>query len=474
MIRDAMLFLPETAVLLGVLVTFLVSMAGRSYREVWMLSVAFAMGAAVASMLTIPMTGQPFFPGIYQVDAFSQVLKAGLSVSLVLVLLTADELRTVRPSTRMEIPIFFLAATAGLMMLTSATELLTIYVALELAACGMYITVAVHSSQRLGSEAGAKYIVFGVAASAVTLYGMSLVYAMARSTYLGDIAQALVVQTSPLMVVGILLMSAAFLFKLAVFPFHAWAPDAYEGAPHQSVTFIGTASKVAAVGILARTLAVVAKEPGILPDVVLWLSVASMTYGNIVALVQEDLKRLLAYSTIAHAGYILIGFVTFSPLGTAAAMFYVLTYMIMGFLPFLVISAVGRVGHNPSLAGLEGLHTRSPLLALALLVGVFGLAGVPPTPGFAGKWFLFSAAIEDGRFWLVLVAAVNSTVSLYYYLQIVRRAYATPAGDWGPVPLSGSHRLAAVVAIGLATVLGVYPQPVWDLARVAAAALLGG
>lgn len=476
--NDLIRFLPELSILLGALVTFGASMLGRQYAETWMLGVLSAVAACCFCVVTLPLPGDPFFPGIYTVDIFSQLLKGGLALGFLLTLLASDRPHTVRPSARVDLVTFFAVSTAGMMMLVSATELLTLYVALELSAYGMYIIAALHRAERRGSEAAAKYIVFGAASSAVTLYGMSLVYGVVQSTYLSDIVAFTAQGPNPMLIVGVLLMLAGFLFKLAVFPFHAWAPDTYEGAPHQVVTFIATASKVAAVGILARTLAMVSREPGELPQVLVILCVASMTFGNLAAIVQKDIKRLLAYSTVAHAGYMLIGLLTFSELGTASAVFYGLTYLVMGFLPFLVVCAVANdnkdTNENPTLDSIAGLSQRSPLLALTLLVGMFGLAGIPPTPGFAGKWFLFSAALEDERFILVLVAAINATISLYYYLQLVRAAYVKPPAEGaGEIRVSSAHKLAAGIGIAAVTVLGVYPQPLWRLAREAAQAVLG-
>ncbi len=450
-------FLPEAILGFGALLTFTISVTGRRYRDTWMLGILCALGATLASIGTLAMPGQPFFPGIYAVDAFSQLLKAGLGFGLLLTLLASERLDTVRPSARVELVTFFSVSTLGMMMLVSATELLTLYVAFELSAYSMYIAVALHRAQRRGSEAAAKYIVFGAASSAVTLYGMSLVYGVAQSSYLADIIAFSSQGPNSMLIVGVMLMLAGFLFKLAVFPFHAWAPDTYEAAPHQVVTFIGTASKVAAVGILVRALSMVLKDPGDLSDVLLILCVLSMTFGNLAAIVQQDMKRLLAYSTIAHGGYILIGLLTFSELGTASAIFYVLTYLVMGFLPFLVICVLATEDKNPTLGSLEGLSVRSPLLAALLLVGVFGLAGIPPTPGFAGKWFLFSAALENERFLLVLVAAINATISLFYYLQIVRAAYVKAPNDVSEIKLSASHKLAGGLALALVTLIGVYP-----------------
>jgi NADH:ubiquinone oxidoreductase subunit 2 (subunit N) len=315
----------------------------------------------------------------------------------------------VQAHARDDLPFFLFLGSAGLMMLVSATELTTIYVSLELSAYALYIMAALHQRQREGSEAAIKYVLAGSAASAVSLYGITLIYGTARTTYLAGIMANSALYTEPLFLVGVVFLFAGFLFKLAVFPFHAWAPDVYEGAPHQAVAFIGTASKVGAVGIIVRAL-LLAPDSTLIADGILWLCVLSMTIGNLAALGQRDLKRLLAYSTVAHAGY--------------------------------------------------------------LLIGLFGLAGIPPTPGFSGKWFLFAAAMKEGQFGLVLVAAVNATISLYYYLILVKQAYLAEPGDRGPITLSPAYTIAGAITLLLMLGIGFYPAPLWDLAVDAARAVL--
>jgi NADH-quinone oxidoreductase subunit N len=294
-----------------------------------------------------------------------------------------------------------------------------------------------------------------------------LLFGATGSTYIADVVMA---QPTPVMVLAVVLTLAGVFFKMAVLPFHAWAPDTYQGAPHQVATFIGTASKVAAVGLLIRVLTFVDAEA--VHILVAVLAVASMTVGNLTALAQRDLKRLLGWSTVAQAGYVLLAVVTLSENGVAAAIFYAMIYLLVSFAAFMVVAWVGGED-NPTLESLNGLYQRAPILAALLLVGMFGLAGIPPTPGFAGKWFIFSAAMEGGYFWLVFVGAVNATVSLYYYLRVVRFAYLHPPGDRPTITVSTPARAAAWIAMGLVVVTGFLPGPLWDLATGAARAVLG-
>ncbi|MCH9057028.1 MAG: NADH-quinone oxidoreductase subunit N [Planctomycetes bacterium] len=465
------LFIPEATILAGAILVFTISVMGGSQRAGWIASVVMAAAGVAMSIVYVYADGEPFFPGIYRVDAFSQLLKVGITVGLLLTVLVSGRAESFRARTRADMPMFMFFAATGMMMLVSATELLTLYVALELSAYGLYILAVLHTSQREGAEAGAKYVLFGAASSAMTLYGVSLIYAAATTTYLSEIAQQPV---TPLMVVGVLLALTGVFFKLAVFPFHAWAPDVYEASPHQAATFIGTASKVAAIGIIIRLMFLVGQGHAALTNVFLILCVASMTVGNLAAIVQHDLKRLLAYSTVAHAGYIMIGLACFSTAGVASAIFYGLLYVPVVFCAFLVVCVLGSDGRNPSKASLAGLYRRSPLLAFTLLVGMFGLAGIPPTAGFAGKWFLFSAAIERDLFWLVLIGALNATVSLYYYLLVIKEAYLTPPVDESPIAVSFATTVAAWLGIALVLFVGFYPGPLWVLAESAARAITGG
>lgn len=468
-----MLFLPETILLIGALAVFIASLANRNYELVRSLGLLASVGALTAAIVTLRAGGEPFFEGIYRVDGFSQLIKAGLLFGLTLVLAISGDLATLRRDARLDTPLVLLLSTVGMMMLASATELLTFYVALELSAYGLYIAVALGRNRRPGSEAAAKYVLFGAVASAVTLYGLSLVTGVVGSTYLGDIAAVARDGGSLLLGAGLVLVFTGLFFKLAVAPFHFWAPDVYEAAPHEVVAFVATVSKLAAVAIIARLTVIVAPAS---PNV-FWffalLSVVSMTLGNLAAIAQRDVKRLLAYSAVAHAGYILLGYAALTETGLAAAIFYGTVYLAITVLAFIVVSAVGSDGSNPSIEGLSGLWQRSPVLALLFLIAVFGLAGIPPTAGFAGKWFLFSAALEGGHFTLVLIAAINSTIALYYYLLMLRAAYLAPAGERAPLALRPSTVIAGAAAAAVVLVAGVYPGPLWALAREASVRLTG-
>lgn len=474
---DVILFLPETVCLLGALALFGVQVFGGRYALVRAVGLLTGAAAAAAGITTWGLTGEPFFPDVYRVDFFSQFVKTILAGGYLMVVLISDRPHTTRSDAWGEVPLFLLLSTTGMMMLASAMELVTLYISMELAAYPIYIAVALHRNRDLGGESSTKYMLQGMVASAITLYGLSFLFGLAGSTYaIVIIAQLSELATQPMFWLAVALVLAGFLFKLAAFPFHFWAADTYEAAPHEILTFVATTSKVAAIAVLCRIIAAVADagelaEP--LRAALMWASIAAMTLGNLAALRQHDFKRLLGYSAVAHAGYVVIGLQAASLLGLTSALFYAIGYAAMSLLVFLVIVEVGRDDDRMPLETLAGLHQRSPVLAVTLLVGLFGLIGLPPTVGFIGKWFLFSAAIEQGQFVFVLVAAINSAVALYYYLLVIRQAYFTDAVRTTPLRPSFLTLVAAGATTGLVVAMGVVPGWFYEKSLAAAGALTG-
>ncbi len=471
-----LLFMPELVFLAMAMALFFLCLPGElGHRTVHRTALAFAVAGVVAALLGLGMKGELFF-GAYRVDMFSQVFKLILAVATALVVAVCRGLPGVERHYHPEFFLFLAACTLGMMLLVSADELITLYVALELSSFSLYILVPLRTGDELDVEAGVKYLFIGVTASCLMLFGMSYIYGAVHSTYLNDIMAALpLLIHQPAAAVGLFLTLSGFFFKLAVFPFHFWAPDVYQGAANQVATYIACASKAAAVALLIRLTALSAGTSLYLVDVLIVLCVASMTFGNLVAMVQKGLKRMLAYSAVAHAGYVLMGVLTMTRLGYSAAVFYAAAYMLMNFAAFMVVVLVASQGQNLAIADLAGLHRRSPLLALTLMMALFSLAGIPPTVGFTGKFLVFAGAMQEGMFWLVLVGMINATLSLYYYLMVLKAAYLTePAEDQGPIVLSAPLRALNYGLIGAMVFLGVQPGPMLDLARRAVDALLRG
>jgi len=277
---------------------------------------------------------------------------------------------------------------------------------------------------------------------------------------------------SSLAIAGMAMAFCGLFFKLAVFPFHFWTPDVYQGASNETAGLIASLPKVAAVAVLVRFVSLATPDNHTVALLLAGLAIASMFYGNLIAMVQKDFKRLLGFSGIAHAGYALIGFVALSPAGYAAALFYITGYMLMVLACFVVICRVSRDGTNVAIEELAGLHRRSPLLAVTLLVGVFGLAGMPLFVGFMGKLSLLTAALAQGYLALVIVAMVNSAIAIYYYLQVVRQAvFGEKDVVATPLTLDWSTRLLCVLLIAAIVTLGVAPASVLSAITTSIASL---
>jgi NADH-quinone oxidoreductase subunit N len=468
------LFIPELYYLFMAVVFFALSMAARPNPRRDYLSALFltSIGLVVA-LASVRLHGTLFFAA-YRVDLFSQVFKVLLAAGLFLVVCLCTELNGVEERHHPEFYLFLTTCTLGMMLLVSSVELLTIYIALELSSYSLYVLVPLRRGLGSDVEAGIKYLMVGASASAVMLFGLSYLFGVTHTTYVAEIIRVLPgVINTPGAILGLLLTLCGFFFKLAVFPFHFWAPDVYQGAANQVTAYIATASKVAAVAILMRMVALSGGTSIYLVHVLVALSICSMTLGNLVAIVQKDMKRLLAYSSISHAGYVLIGILSMTETGYASAIFYALAYLIMNLSCFLVVIKVAGDGGNLKIAQLAGLHRRSPLLAMVLMLAVFGLAGIPPTIGFTGKFLVFAAAVEKGYLGLVILAMINATISLYYYILVVKAAYLLePDEEQAKLVVTTPTRVLTGVLVTVMVVMGIYPHYLLEVARAAARVLM--
>ena len=367
-----------------------------------------------------------------------------------------------------------LLATIGLMLLVSAEDLLMIFISLELASLSLYILTAFNKRNARSSEAALKYFLFGGMSAAFLLFGFSLLYGLSGTTHLPEIAVALQGRgLDPLWLVAIVTTVIGFGFKVAAVPFHLWAPDAYEGAPTPSAAFIASGSKVASFYILAKilTLGFAGAEgsaawhgyvSGWTP-VIAVVAALSMVLGNLTAIVQSSVKRLLAYSAIAHAGYMLLGVLANTPSSRSALLFYVITYALTVLGAFGVVTVVEEATGGDALANFAGLSRRAPGLSLCLLVFLLSLAGIPPLAGFIGKFFVFSAAAgadggQLGLLWLVILAILMSAVSFYYYLRVLKQAYVLDAEENAPaIKVPPATMFALVLLAVLVVLLGCVP-----------------
>lgn len=477
MYQKLLLFLPEAYLLGMTFVMFCMALSNkREGTAVHGVARVLALGGVVAALYSLHNQGLLFFDA-YRLDLFSQIFKLLLAVSFFLVTLICGNLKGVERRYHPEFYLFLCTCTLGMMMMVSGMELMTIYLALELSSFSLYILVPLRSGDNIDVEAGVKYLFIGVAASCFMLMGLSYIFGLAGTTYVVELGAKLpTLINQPIVLMAMLLLLAGFFFKLGVFPFHFWAPDVYQGAANQVTTFIATASKVAAVALLIRFTALTQGNSHLLISVLTALSIASMTLGNLVAIVQKDLKRMLAYSAISHAGYVLIGVLSMSQAGYSSALFYTSAYVLMNFAAFMVVVQVASQGQDLKIEDLAGLYRRAPLLALTMMMALFSLAGIPPTVGFTGKFLVFMAAMEKGDFWLVFIGMVNATISLYYYLMVIKAAYLhEPAEEMPAMGISLPNRLLNYALIAGMVYMGVFPQHFLGLADSAVkSVILGG
>ncbi|MGE0083042.1 MAG: NADH-quinone oxidoreductase subunit N [Desulfococcaceae bacterium] len=441
-------------------------------RDYYIALILSAIGVALC-LTSVHAEGE-LFSGTYRADLFSQVFKSMLFMGLFLVICLCTELKGVKEERHPEFYMLLWVSTLSMMLLVSNVHLLTIYAALELSSYSLYILVFLRKDRDYSVKSGLKYFFIGASASALMLFGLALLYGATGTAYVRELAEKIPgIIHRPDVMVGMLLILCGFFFKLALFPFHFWAPEVYEGAANQAGAYISTVSKVAAIAILLRIVSLTSGGSEQLVHILVVLSIVSMTVGNLCAIAQKDLKRLLAFSSIAHAGYVLIGILSMNPAGYASAVFYALTVLVLKFTCFLVVIKVASEGQNLKVEQLAGLHKRSPLLAMALMMALFGLAGIPPTIGFTGKLLLFTAAMQKGHLMLLFIAMFNVVISLYYYLLVVKAAYLTePAEDLPALQISPQMKFLTAALVAVTVLAGFWPAYLIDLAHAAAGALM--
>jgi len=435
---------PETIVVIIALVVLAVDLLVLRGES---LPLRFGMGALIGSLGCLAAIflalGRPehvnLFNGMFVMDPVTNVVKAAILVLTVFAMFLSTSGKFTEHV--VEYLALILLATVGMMFLVSAEDLLMIFISLELLSLSLYVLTAFNKRNIKSAEAALKYFLFGGMAAAFTLFGLSLLYGMSGSTNLPQIAAGLSGKgLDPLLMVAIVTTVIGFGFKVAAVPFHLWAPDAYEGAPTPSAAFIASGSKVASFFILAKVMMIgfVGAEGGAgwhkfasgwVPTIAV-MAALSMVLGNLTAIAQTSVKRLLAYSAIAHAGYMLTGVLANTASSQAALLFYVITYGLTVLGAFGVVAVVEEATGSDGIASFAGLSRRAPLLSLCLLVFFLSLAGIPPLAGFVGKFFVFSAVLSaEGRhlglLWLVVLAIGMSAVSFYYYLRVLKAAYVT-------------------------------------------------
>ncbi|WP_230769157.1 NADH-quinone oxidoreductase subunit NuoN [Sphingomonas sp. Leaf4] len=448
--------LPELVLAVGAIVLMLVAAWGKqaATRGVSIAAVVILAGASVA-LVGNGSSGGTAFGGMYRADAFAGFAKILIFLASAVAIIVAPRFfaRTTGDDLKPEYPILILLSACGMGMMVSASDLLLLYVGLELQSLAAYVLASFMRRDTRSAEAGLKYFVLGALASGILLYGISLVYGFSGTTLFDDIAVAYAAGTNTGLLFGLVFVFAGIAFKLAAVPFHMWTPDVYEGAPTPVTAFFASAPKVAAMAMALR-VAIEAMGPAVdqWRQIVVFAALASIVLGAVGAIGQGNIKRLLAYSSINNVGFALIGLAAGTQAGVAGVLFYLAIYIVMTLGSFLIVLQMRGEDGQPveSVASLAGLSRTRPALALALAIFMFALAGIPPLFGFWAKYAVFDAAVQAGLFPLAVIGIAASVIGAYYYLRVVKTMYfddPAPAFSREPALIEGGLIAAAAVVI---------------------------
>jgi NADH-quinone oxidoreductase subunit N len=464
---------PELTLSAGAMALLMLGVFMRRARDELLLWLAVLLLAIAAAFVATSTGTQTLFGDSFIVDPFARTLKLlTLTGAAVALLMSVDYWRGAG-GVKFEFPVLILFATTGMMMMISANDLIALYVGLELQSLSLYVVAAFRRDSARSAEAGLKYFVLGALSSGMLLYGASLVYGFTGSTEFARIAAAVQPSGANLgLIFGLVFLMAGFAFKISAVPFHMWTPDVYEGAPTPVTAFFAAAPKLAAMALTVRVL--VTAFPAVTIEwqqIVVFLALASMALGAFAAIGQTNIKRLMAYSSIGHMGYALVGLAAGTAEGVAGVIVYLAIYLVMTLGTFACILAMRRGGHMvEDIEALSGLSRTQPLMAFMLAMLLFSLAGIPPLAGFFAKFYVFLAAIHAGLYALAVIGVLLSVVGAYYYLRIVKLMYFdAPAERFEPMQAP----LAAVLGVsgGFILLYFVYPAPLVAFASVAANSL---
>ena len=467
------LLMPELVIALTLIIVLVFDLFDSISKTVlgWMTIV----GAAIALWVSIQMhqTGEvgTQFDDMFIVDNFSLFFNIIFLVSTILVVLISMSYLDRGDRKQGPYYLLILLATLGMMLMAAGNELIIVFLGLELMSLSLYVLAGYFRESPASSEAGMKYLLLGAFASAFFLYGIALIYGGAGTTSVPAIAEAITAENkSPLLLAGMFLLVVGFGFKVAIVPFHQWAPDVYEGAPTTIAAFISAGPKAAGFAAFLRIfMEALPNLQGEWTGVLILLAMLTMTVGNVIAIAQTNIKRMLAYSSIAHAGYVLIGLAAAGAAagneavrseGISSAMLYLLIYCVMNIGAFgAVILAKTEDGESLMISDYAGLGTRKPLLAMFMSIMLLSLAGFPPTAGFVGKFYIFKAAVGAGHIWLVVIGAVNTAISAFYYLRVVVTMYMRePEEELEFSPYASTLVIGLILAVIGVLLIGVLPS----------------
>jgi NADH-quinone oxidoreductase subunit N len=468
-------FLPELAVTATILLLVVVHVAGKNRQSSAsaLLSLAGVGAALLLTALQPSLPAASLFEGMVALDGFAVFFKALTALATIVVIFMSMDSAELSGRSQAEYYVFLLSVLLGMFLLSAATDLVMLYLSLELVSIPSYLLAGYLKGRQSSNEASMKYVVYGATASGVMIYGFSLLYGLTGTTQIGEIGRALAAGKAALpLYLAAVMVTVGFGYKIAAVPFHMWSPDVYEGAPIPVTAFLSVGPKAAGFAVLVRFFYTVFASPDgaegswTLSSPVDWtllfavLSAATMTVGNLVAVNQKNVKRLLAYSSIAHAGYMLMGFVMLTPAGIQAILFYLVVYLFMNLGAFYVVILVANGTRSEDISDYAGLGSRAPFAAVSLAIFLFALTGIPPFSGFIGKVYLFAEVIHRGVYWLAVVAALNSVVSLYYYARIVKVMFLEEPAQRAELAVPVFPRALLCILAVPTLLLGVYWEPV--------------
>jgi NADH-quinone oxidoreductase subunit N len=424
-LSDSLSFaIPELMLAIGAMALLIagVFLGDKNARQISIGAIALLIAALVVTLMTPTGEGGAIFAGAFRMDAFAAYTKIIIYGAAAFAILMSDRYLAGEKLGRFEYPVLIVLAAFGMSLMASSTDLISLYMGVETQSLALYILAAFNRDSRRSTEAGLKYFVLGALSSCLLLYGASLIYGFTGSTQFDAIARLAAAGGEHTgLVIGLVFLISGLAFKVSAAPFHMWAPDVYEGAPTPVTAFFAGAPKVAGMALFVR--AMVVPFPAIIEDwrpIIAIIAVASMVIGAFSAITQTNIKRLMAYSSIGHMGYALIGVAAGTSEGVSAVLIYMAIYVVMTVGTFACILLMRRRGGlTENISDLAGLSRTNPPLALILTVLFFSLAGIPPMAGFIGKWFVFFAAVDAGLIWLAIAGAVISVISAYYYLRVV-------------------------------------------------------
>jgi NADH-quinone oxidoreductase subunit N len=468
---------PEVVVLTFALVILMLDLLVRRKEILGYVTLAGALLAVYFVVRPLCADGQ-YFSAMITVDRFVAFFDVLFLAALVVTVFISMHYLDTQRWVHGEYYALLLLATLGMMLLAKAADLVMVFLGIETLSLAVYILAGYLRQEKKSNEAALKYVLLGAFSTAFLLYGIALIYGSTGSTNLLAIAQVIAqenILADPLLLLAMALIMVGFAFKVSLVPFHMWTPDVYEGAPTPITAFMAVGVKAAALAAFLHVFLLA------FPDLhphwgkLLWgVAVLTMTVGNLIAISQTNIKRMLAYSSIAHAGYILIGMIAGGETGVSSVLYYLVVYMFMNMGAFAVVTAYGSQGdENLEIKDYAGMGWRQPWLAFAMLVFLFSLAGIPPMAGFMGKLYIFSAAIKSGYVWLTIIGVINSVISAFYYLRVIETMYLKPA-ERTVIPMTARPALivALIVTVFFTLQIGLFPALTMEFARLAA--VIGG